>query len=77
MRAMKATKKFKVFLEYDPEYDGYVAEVPMLSGCMSQGKTTDEALQNVEEAIKGYLKVLKQRGQTVPQKEVRYVTVGV
>ncbi len=74
---MKATKKFKVYLEYDPEYDGFVAEVPMLSGCMSQGKTTEEALQNVEEAIKGYLKVLKQRGKTVPQEEIRYITVGV
>ena len=74
---MEATKNFNGYLEYDPEYDGYVAEAPMLSGCMSQGKTTEEALQNIEEAIKGYLKVLKQRGQTVPQEEVRYVTVGV
>jgi len=56
---MKATKKFKVFLEYDTEYDGFVAEAPMLSGCMSQGKTAKEALQNIEEAIKGYLKVLQ------------------
>ncbi len=74
---MQETKKFKVLLEYDPEYDGFVVEVPTLSGCMSQGKTTEEALQNIEEAIKGYLKVLKQRGRTVPQEEVRYVTVGV
>ncbi len=56
---MKEIKKFKVFLEYDAEYDGFVAEAPMLSGCMSQGKKTEEALQNIEEAIKGYLKVLQ------------------
>jgi len=33
----------------------YVAEVPSLPGCISQGKTTDEALENIKEAIALYL----------------------
>ncbi|MEH2384573.1 MAG: type II toxin-antitoxin system HicB family antitoxin [Nostoc sp.] len=35
--------KFQVIFTFDLEYAGYVAEVPELSGCVSQGKTLDEA----------------------------------
>lgn len=40
-----------VNLVYDEEYKGYVADVPALPGCMSQGKTIEAALKNVREAI--------------------------
>lgn len=39
-----------------PGEDGwFVAEVPSLPGCISQGKTEDEALLNIKEAIELYL----------------------
>jgi len=44
-----------VNLTYDNEYKGYVADVPELPGCMSQGKTVEAALKNVKEAISLYL----------------------
>ena len=44
-----------VNLIYDAVYEGYVADVPELPGCMSQGKTVEEALENVREAIELYL----------------------
>lgn len=44
-----------VNLVYDPEYKGYVADVPELPGCMSQGKTVESALRNVREAVELYL----------------------
>lgn len=69
--------RFKVYLEYDPEYQGFVADVPSLPGCMSQGKSEEEALKNIREAIRGYLKVLRKEHRTVPSEEVRYVEVGV
>jgi predicted RNase H-like HicB family nuclease len=47
----KMKMKFVVELTYDPEYEGFVADVPKLPGCMSQGKTAEEALQNVREAV--------------------------
>ncbi|MBC7109181.1 MAG: type II toxin-antitoxin system HicB family antitoxin [Methanomassiliicoccales archaeon] len=58
--------KFKVILEPQPE-GGYVAYVPALLGCMSQGETREEALKNIKEAIKLYLEVLeeKQLGKTL------------
>ena len=45
-----------------PGEDGYVvAEVPSLPGCVSQGKTRDEALANVREAISLHEEVLRER----------------
>lgn len=39
--------------------DGYwVAECPSLPGCISQGKTKEEAIANIKEAIQGYIKAL-------------------
>ena len=50
-----------VNLIYDPEYKGYVADVPELPGCMSQGKSVDAALKNVKEAISLYLETVQVR----------------
>lgn len=36
----------------------YVAEVPALPGCLSQGKSREEALANIKEAIEGWLEVM-------------------
>ncbi|ALM74853.1 type II toxin-antitoxin system HicB family antitoxin [Thermococcus barophilus] len=52
--------KFKVILEPQPE-GGFVAYVPALPGCMSQGETKEEALQNIKEAIELYLEVLEEK----------------
>jgi predicted RNase H-like HicB family nuclease len=53
--------KLLVNLIYDPEYKGYVADVPELPGCMSQGKTVERALKNVKEAIALYLSAVPKR----------------
>jgi antitoxin HicB len=50
--------KFRVIITQDE--DGfYVVEVPSLLGCISQGKTREEALENIKDAIAGYLFSLK------------------
>jgi predicted RNase H-like HicB family nuclease len=54
--------KFQVLFVYDAEYDGYVAEVPELPGCLSQEKTLEEAAENIKDAIGGYLTVLEKHG---------------
>lgn len=61
------TRRFLVHLEYDDEYRGYVAGVPSLPGCTSQGKTEQEALANIEDAIALYLQSLKESGQPLPE----------
>lgn len=48
--------------------DGYwVVECPSLKGCVSQGKTKEEALANIKEAIAGYVAALEDDGLPVPQ----------
>lgn len=49
---------FTIKLTYDKAYKGYVAEVVNLPGCMSQGKTKEEAFSNVKKAIGAFMKVL-------------------
>jgi predicted RNase H-like HicB family nuclease len=60
-----------------PGEDGYVvAEVPSLPGCISQGKTREEALDNVREAISLHIEVLRERGESVPDDRVEMVEVA-
>ncbi len=60
-----------------PGDDGFVvAEVPSLPGCISQGKTRDEALANVREAISLHEEVLRERGEPVPDDRVELVEVA-
>jgi predicted RNase H-like HicB family nuclease len=57
--------KFRVMIQRDE--DGfYVTEVPALPGCVSQGTTRSEALNNVREAIALYLESLKAHGDPIP-----------
>ena len=59
-----------------PGEDGYfVVEVPSLPGCISQGKTREEALVNIEEAISLYIEVLEERGESVPEDRVEVVLI--
>ena len=50
--------KLQVVVEQD-EAGYFVAEVPALPGCLSQGKTRDEAIANVKEALEGWLEVME------------------
>jgi len=49
-----------------PGEDGYwVAECPSLTGCVSQGKTKEEAIANIREAIGAYIAALEEDGLPV------------
>lgn len=54
--------KLLVILEKD-ESGYYVAEVPALPGCLSQGKTLAEAKANIKEAIVGWLTVMNEKAK--------------
>ena len=60
------TRDFKVFLEPDAEYGGYVVVCPSLPGCYSQGKSVSEALANIREAIELCLEDMESRGEAIP-----------
>ena len=52
---------------YPGEDDYWVAEVPSLPGCISQGKTREEAITNIKEAIHAYIDALAEDGLTIPE----------
>ncbi len=57
--------KFRVLVEQDE--DGvFIAEVPALPGCLSDGRTREEVLSNVREAISLYLESLEAHGDPIP-----------
>ena len=52
--------KLHILIEQDE--DGFfVAEVSALPGCLSQGKTKEEALSNIKEAVEGWLEVMESK----------------
>jgi len=62
------TYRFQVLIEQDE--DGYyVTDVPALQGCHTQGKTFEEALENIREVIQLCLDELRREGKPV---ESRY-----
>ena len=61
-----------------PGEDGYwVAECPSLPGCINQGKTKQEAIANIKEAIEGYIASFEEDGLTVPEEHFEAMVVAV
>ena len=56
---------YRVLIERD-ENGMFIIECPSLPGCISQGKTRDEAIENIRDAIKGYLESLKKHNEPIP-----------
>jgi predicted RNase H-like HicB family nuclease len=65
--------KLHVIVEQD-EKGYFVAEVPALPGCLSQGRTRKEAIANIKEAIEGWLEVMESKKTIDP---TRLVEVSV
>ncbi len=61
-----------------PGEDGYwVAEVPSLPGCVSQGQTREEAVGNIREAIEAYVEALREDGLPVPEERFETLLVAM
>ncbi|MFQ6055078.1 MAG: type II toxin-antitoxin system HicB family antitoxin [Methanosarcinales archaeon] len=61
----KEERIYRVYLEKDKE-SGYIVYCPTLRGCYSQGETREDAIENIKEAIEGYIESLKKRGLSIP-----------
>jgi predicted RNase H-like HicB family nuclease len=61
-----------------PDDEGWwIVECPSLPGCVSQGETKHEALENIKEAIRGYIAALEEDGLPVPQETYKAQIVTV
>ena len=68
--------KFVVTVE-DGE-DGYVvASCPALPGCHSEGKTKEQAIASIKEAIEGSIASMREQGEPIPVQSVLEVEVSV
>jgi predicted RNase H-like HicB family nuclease len=61
-----------------PIEDGWwLADVPSLPGCATQGETREEAIENIKDAIEGYVAVLEEKGLPVPDEWEEFEVVTV
>ncbi len=65
-RAVKRTHEFQVVVEQD-EAGYFVAECPALEACYTQGRTYEEAIENIKDVIALCLADLKTRGAEIPR----------
>ena len=67
--------KYRILLQQDE--DGvFVAKCTSLPGCISQGKTREDALTNIKDAVRGYLQSLKKHNEPLPNVEEELVEVS-
>ena len=59
-------RRYSILLIPDPEDGGYTATVPALPGCVTEGDTLEEVLENIRDAIRLYLEDVEASGEQVP-----------
>jgi predicted RNase H-like HicB family nuclease len=64
-------------LLYTDEEGNWIADVPSLPGCHSDGRTREEAIERVKEAIEVYIEALEQDDLPVPEDSSHYELVSV
>ncbi len=65
-----------VIIYKDPESDAYIAEVPSLPGCHSDGVSAEDAVENVKDAIELMESYMRDNGEEIPaDSDVEVVTV--
>lgn len=62
---------------YSGEDSYWIAECPSLPGCISQGRTREEAITNIREAIRGYIAALEEDSLPVPEERFEALLVAV
>jgi predicted RNase H-like HicB family nuclease len=63
--------KYEVIIYWSETDKSFIAEVPELSGCQSDGKTPAEALANVEQIIKEWIDTANELGRPIPEPKGR------
>ena len=67
---------YKVIIE-PQEGGGYTAYVPKLPGCVSEGESYDETVDNIKDALQLYLDVMQERQQVIVNDDIRITEVCV
>lgn len=59
--------KYEIIIYWSDEDECYIAEVPELSGCMTDGETMAEALDNIHTVISEWIETAKTLGRDIPE----------
>ena len=59
--------KYEIILYWSKEDDAFIAEVPELAGCVADGKTYTEALENVQVIIAEWIETAQSLGRPIPE----------
>jgi predicted RNase H-like HicB family nuclease len=69
------TFHYEIILYWSEEDQGFIAEVPELPGCVADGETYQEALQNVEVIMQEWIQTAEVLGRTIPEAIQRLMSV--
>ena len=64
-------RSYTILLTPDPEVGGYIITVPALPGCITEGDTREEALENARDAIRLYLEDVEAEGLPMPEEPAK------
>ena len=68
---MNNAVRYEIIIYWSQEDEAFIAEVPELAGCMADGSTYREALDNVEVIINEWVETAKELGRTIPEPKGR------
>jgi predicted RNase H-like HicB family nuclease len=75
MQKKKVTQILRYNAIFDPaEEGGFTVTVPKLPGLVSEGDTYEKALDNVKDAIEGYIEILRENGEFIPEPDKKTFT---
>jgi len=61
-------RQYKILLRREPE-GGYTVTIPVLPGCVTYGKTLDDAVRMAREAVELYIETLAEKGEEIPDQD--------
>jgi predicted RNase H-like HicB family nuclease len=65
--------KYEVIIYWSDADDAFIAEVPELPGCMADGKTYQQAIENVEVIIQEWIETARELGRPIPEPKGRLI----
>ncbi len=65
--------RYEVIIYWSDEDEAFIAEVPELPGCMADGKTYREVIENLEVVIEEWIETARGLGRPIPEPKGRLI----
>ncbi len=67
------TNRYEVIIYWSEQDNRFIAEVPELPGCMADGKTYDECMQQVQDVMREWIDYARELGRPIPEPKGRLI----